>query len=341
MDRAKEPLRPAPRGSGDRLAPPQRSPFLFIFWGHKGLRAGWRLLIFFLTLAMLFRIEALTLHAIGWNHPQESKLTAQGLGWWLSHTKAVVFILVLLASWIMAKIERRRIADYGLPWQRAFRGYFWLGAAIGFATLTGLLGAMRAVGVFSFGMIGLHGLQLWKYAVTSGLVFLFGALFEEWFFRGYLQFALTTGIGFWPATVVTSALFGYAHHSNAGETVLGTLSAGAVGFLFCLFLRRTGDLWMPIGFHAAWNWGESYFYGVPNSGAVTSRHLLQGSFSGPPWLTGGSVGPEGSWLCVLLIAALYVAFAIWQHESKYPNPSALGTMGSDRKPVGASVPKFA
>jgi len=138
MDRAKEPLRPAPRVSGDRLAPPQRSPFLFIFWGHKGLRAGWRLLIFFLTLAMLFRIEALTLHAIGWNHPQESKLTAQGLGWWLSHTKAVVFILVLLASWIMAKIERRRIADYGLPWQSISRLFLarssdWFRDAHGFA----------------------------------------------------------------------------------------------------------------------------------------------------------------------------------------------------------------
>jgi membrane protease YdiL (CAAX protease family) len=27
----------------------------------------------------------------------------------------------------------------------------------------------------------------------------------------------------------------------------------------CLMLRRTGDIWMPLGLHAAWNWGEVFF----------------------------------------------------------------------------------
>jgi len=320
---------------GPAAEPPQTSPLLAVFWGPNGLRAGWRLLIFFAILATLSGIEILISRAMGQRHPSESRFTAQGLGWWMTHTKARVFILLLIASWIMARIEGRRVAEYGLPLQRAFRGGVWLGAAIGFAAITALLGAMHVIGMFSFGTIGLHGVQIWKYAVLSGVVFLFGGLFEELFFRGYIQFTLTTGIGFWPAAMLTSTLFGYVHYSNSGETLVGTFSAGAAGFLFCLLLRRTGDLWMPIGFHAAWNWGETYFYGVPNSGGVASGHLFNASFSGPQWLTGGTVGPEGSWLCVLLIATLYVLFAIWLREAKYPDPSALHTTGSHPMPLKA------
>lgn len=188
---------------------------------------------------------------------------------------------------------------------------------------------MHLIGVFSFGTIGLHGVQICKDAVLWGVIFFFGALLEESLFRGYVQFTLTTGIGFWPAAVLTSVLFGYAHR-NSGETLAGIFSAGAAAFLFCLLLRRTGDLWMPIGFHAAWNWGETFFYGVPDSGSVASRNLFNASFSGPRWLTGGTVGPEGSWLCLLLIATLFMIFAIWLQVAKYPDPDALGSINHRR-----------
>jgi uncharacterized protein len=320
---AEAPLTPTPYVSGRPLGSEQSSPLLPVFWGRRGLRAGWRVLIFLVILATLFGIEMFVLRAMGRNPLSSKKLTSEGLGWWLTHTKALAFALVLTTSWIMAKVERRRIADYGLPWQQAFRRPFWLGAVIGFSALTSLLGAMRATGVFRFGVPSLHGAQICKYAALSAVVFLFGALFEEFLFRGYVQFALTTGLGFWPAAVVTSALFGGAHYTSFGETIVGTLSAGAVGFLFCLFLRRTGDLWTPVGFHAAWNWGETYFYGVPNSGGIASNHLFNGSFSGPQWLTGGSVGPEGSWFCLVLLLILFVVFGVCLRQIKYPGPAAL------------------
>lgn len=37
------------------------------------------------------------------------------------------------------------------------------------------------------------------------------------------------------------------------------------GPLFCRPPRRSGNLWMPIGFHASWGWTRTYFYGVPDS----------------------------------------------------------------------------
>jgi hypothetical protein len=93
-----------------------------VFMGPNGLRAGWRLLIFFAILAPLGigagRIIDLLL----------SKLQADmytplgGLA-----VMGTLVIALLLASNIMARIEHRSIADFGLPWRRAFCRQFWQG----------------------------------------------------------------------------------------------------------------------------------------------------------------------------------------------------------------------
>ncbi len=222
----------------------------------------------------------------------------------------------------MARFEGRTIADYGLPWRRMLGKQFWQGTLLGFATITALLLTLRAVGVFSFGERALHGHEIWMFAGLYALFYVVGALWEEFYCRGYALFTLSTGIGFWPAAILSSVYFGYLHYFNPGETAIGAFSAGLFGLLFCLLLRRTGNLWMPIGFHAAYNWGESFLYGAADSGSKAPEHLLNPGFSGPAWLTGGSVGPEASLLCVLLIGGMCLICAAWFREIKYPAPVA-------------------
>ena len=293
--------------------------------GPNGIRAGWRLLIFLaIVVALMTGFSLLTLVV---SHGQHLQLALTPLNVFAG--EAVFFCIVVLATLAMAKMEHRRFGDYGLPLRNAFRGRFWQGAAIGFAAMTVLLLSMRAVGVFQFGAIGLHGIVILQYAVLWGVAFLFVGFFEEFGFRGYALFTLTTGMTFWPAAILASICFGLVHRGNSGESWVGVLTAGLVGLLLCLLLRRTGDLWMPVGFHAAWDWGESYFYGVPDSGNVTPGHLFNARFSGPAWLTGGAVGPEGSWLCVALLVILAVIFALWLREVKYPDPAAVSRRRTD------------
>jgi len=297
------------------------SKLIFTFHGPNGLRAAWRLLIFSAVLALVFDAARLLARVI--TRPQPLSPVATLAPGFIATGEAILFFIFLLASWIMARIEGRKMADYGLPLRRMFLGRFWLGAILGFVSITVLLAALCACGVFHFGPAQLSGSAAWRYAGEWAVAFLSVGLFEEFAFRGYALFTLSTGIGFWPAALLASALFGYVHHGNSGETWTGALSAGAVGLLFCLLLRRTGDLWMPIGFHAAWDWGQTYFYGVPDSGITPQGHLFSANFSGPVWLTGGTVGPEGSWLCILLLALLWILFAAWLPQAKYPDPAAI------------------
>lgn len=294
-------------------------PFLRrIFYGPSELRAGWRLLIF---LTIIFLCTGFANLAIRRLFPPVGR-----------DVQFIVreiedFFIFLLGSWIMGRIERRTIADYGLPWRLMFRLQFWQGALIGLASITGLLLILRALGVFQFGGLALRGADITKWAVIYALVFLLVALREEFRARGYALLTLGKGIGFWPAAVLSSAYFGYSHIGNSGEDWIGLFNAGAFGLLLCFLLRRTGNLWMPIGFHLAFDWGETYFYGVPDSGQVAPGHLLNASSSGPAWLSGGSVGPEGSVICTLLIVVVWLICAKWPAH-KAANYSSAQVSGS-------------
>ena len=303
-----------------------------ILKGPNGLRGGWRLLIFYAIFAPLYYgadriVDALT-----------EKLHTAPMGSPLGGTvmMGIFLVALLLASGIVARIEGRTIADYGLPWRRAFCGQFWLGAAFSFASLTVLLLAIHLAGVFSFGSLALHGADIWKYGVFWTVPLFLSAVLEDFFYRGYLLFTLTTGIGFWPAAVVTSLWMGGMHYLNPGGHGLGPVAA----FLYCMVttvvIRKTGDLWMALGLHAAWSWGEIFFYGVVSSGFPGQGHLFNSNFHGPAWLTGGTFGPEASWPSMALLVVWGILFSAGLRGVKYPNLAAVPDPRRWRGPVQAA-----
>jgi len=208
----------------------------------------------------------------------------------------------------MASIEGRSFAVYGLPGRKALRKDSWLGVVWGIAAFSFLMLLLRAFGVLTVGHLVLHGGPAFKFALFWAAYFLLVGFFEEFSLRGYMQFTLGNSIGFWPSALLLSSVFGAIHIFNSGETWIGEVGAAAIGLFFCLTLRRTGNLWFAVGMHASWDWGESYFYSVPDSGGMVPGHLLHSSLHGSRWLTGGSVGPEGSVLLFVVIGFAWVVF---------------------------------
>jgi membrane protease YdiL (CAAX protease family) len=243
-------------------------------------------------------------------------LRADGL-WSMMLEEFGVLVAAMVPAVVLARVEKRPWGAYGLPGRRAFGKLFWVGAVWGFASITLLLGTMYGLRVFEVGSLAIHGVRGVKFAVFWAVFFLLVGLFEDFHFRGYLQFTLTRGIGFWPAALLLSGYFGLSHLSNEGERWVGLLGAAVIGLFFCLTLRRTGSLWFAVGFHAAWDWGETFVYSVPDSGTLFPGHLLKSSFHGPDWLTGGMVGPEGSLLCFVVIAVVGVVFNTLYREVRY------------------------
>ena len=220
-------------------------------------------------------------------------------------SKSITAFGVALGTWIVSQLQKRRMDDYGIPPRQALGLRFWEGAVWGFAMLSALLFALRATGHFQIRSVALSGAAIYKYALGWGLAFYLVGVSEEFAFRGYALFLAASRIGFWGAALSLSVGFAVAHIPNPGETFFGVLQVLVIGLLFCFMVRRTGTLWFALGFHAAWDWAQTFFYGTPDSGLEGQGHFLNSSVQGPSWLTGGSAGPEGSIFAplVLLICA--------------------------------------
>ena len=281
-----------------------------IFFGPNGLRAGWRFTIFLGIVFVEFALAGAILR-LAFPHELARARRPTTLNPSSSLFEAAIFVVTVIAAFVMSKIEKRKFGTYGLPLRPGVGKLFWRGAGWGFVAISAVLFAIFAFGGFRVHGLATHGVQLLEAFLAWCGAFLVVGLSEEFAFRGYPQFTLASGIGFWPAAVLLSLGFAAAHLGNAGESPLGILEVVLFGVVFCLVLLRTGNLWWGIGFHASWDWGETFFYGVRDSGLAPWHPLLATSFSGPAWLTGGSTGPEASVMtCVALaVTAICVARA--------------------------------
>jgi membrane protease YdiL (CAAX protease family) len=194
-----------------------------------------------------------------------------------------------------------------------FRKHFWQGTLWGFAASFLMVILLRLLGAASFDGLALHGQTFVKFALLWAAAFLLLGCAEEFAYRGYSQATLMSGMGFWPAAVLLSAIFGAVHYFfKPMENWMDGLSVGLFGLFWCFTLRRTGTLWFAIGFHAMSDYSDMVLFAQPNTGnngQSLTGHLLDVSYRGPEWLTGGPRGTEASALEFLILAFLFFAFA--------------------------------
>ena len=290
--------------------PPPEGLANSLFVGQDGLRSGWSLLLyaaFFLTIG--FAAQLLLIH-IGALTPNPRSPLFVALG------ELATFGPAYLAALVMARLEQRPAGVYGLPLHEAFGKSFWQGIFLGFCEVSLLVGLIAAFGGYSFGSLDLHGEGLIGWGLLWAVAFVLVGLTEEFLFRGYSQFTLARGVGFWSAAVCLSLAFGVVHLRNPGEGIVGALNVAVTGLVFAFALRRTGNLWLAVGWHAAFDFGETFVYSVPDSGFMFDHHLSNSVLHGPTWLTGGTVGPEASVFSFLTmgISALVIHLLFPAHK---------------------------
>jgi membrane protease YdiL (CAAX protease family) len=303
---------------------PEASGLHKIFYGRDGLRAGWAVLLFAAFLVLFGVLLNKGLHLLLHGQRMASRQPPE---WFVMAGSALNFVVVALAGIAVSKIERRPFAAYGIGSPNGRSGETMVGTLMGFGTLSLLVAILWGTGKLAFGGLRLHGagsILLW--ALLFGISFLFTGLFEEFAFRGFLQYTLTRGIagtlrhigmeehakaiGFWVTAALLAICFGAIHSTNPGEGRIGLFAAGLIGLAFAFSLWRTGSLWWAIAFHAAWDWAESYFYGTADSGGVSAHRLMQTSPQGNPVFSGGTIGPEGSVWVFAVIALVFLLIAL-------------------------------
>lgn len=284
-----------------------------IFVGEDGIRIGWRALLF-ITIYLI--LSTLMTGALG--HFVE--LEPRGP---LPPTLVLIqessdLLAMFAAVWIMSRVENRPLLSFGYSGDhlaiRLVSGVAW--GIFGLSTLVALLWRTHLLVFSGWSLTGVAGL---KYGLAWAFIALLVGIFEESLLRGYLQYTLARGMGFWRAALLLSMAFALWHLSNGGESVFGLVVVGLGGLVFCLSLWYTKSLWWAIGFHAGWDWGQSYLYGTPDSGLLAKGHLFASYPTGNPLWSGGSTGPEGSLLILPMLIAMACGMWLWWGHKRTPH----------------------
>jgi membrane protease YdiL (CAAX protease family) len=193
-----------------------------------------------------------------------------------------------------------------------------IGVRQGLPTL--LPGFLIGLGVITSSFLLLLGLGMAQITEGTGLTGLAGAvgvplvtsMGEELLFRAIIFGILEEVFGSAIAVLVSATLFGLAHAANPGATPF-TITALSIelGVMLALAYILTRNIWFPVAIHTAWNFTQAFVFGAYNSGVRDPYSYFRTNLSGPHMFTGGTFGPEGSTLTILLSVgvstALYVS----------------------------------
>ena len=227
----------------------------------------------------------------------------------VAFSEAISLLTALLLTWALGRYEGRRIDDYGLPVRQAFGARFREGFAIGVVNAAAVAAAMMALGGMRVHGLALQGTMiLWATLAWLGTNLLVGVA-EEYLFRGYLLQTLWKSLGFWPAAVLIALWFGADHYFfKRGENAWDLITLVALGIWACYTVLRSGSLWLAVGYHAAFDFMQLFVIGTPNGSITPVHRLLDTSFQGPGWVTGGVLGTEASFFMYpsILLMFLYI-----------------------------------
>jgi len=279
-----------------------------IFIGPDGLRHGWRFLIFVATIFLV--VQFLEQPAITF---LEAKLRVDRSA--LSAPSIIVghgfdLIVLLIVTGVFALCERRRVDSYGLPVNEAFGGLFWNGVVAALVVVAFVAAAMLVTGGMRIHGIALRGTDLISSPLLWLIAMLFVGLTEEYFFRGYALQSLWRGTGFWPAALITTAIFAGDHLEKPHENAIDIGMIFALGLIICISVRVTGSLWWAVGWHTAFDFGQLFIIGTRNGGSVPQGRLFDVTFPGPAWITGGELGTEASYFMIPAVLGTFI-YVIW------------------------------
>jgi CAAX protease family protein len=285
-----------------------QSSIASIFIGSNGLRAGWRFLLFALAIeGGVFVLEEPLGQILGRLfaiNPRELSAPA------LLIDEFVFCLSVFLITGIFALAERRRIDSYGLPIAQAFGKFFWKGMLAALLVVLFMAGAMILSGAMVLHGLALHGSDLARLTLLWFVANILLGLAEEYTFRGYALQSLWRGAGFWPAAVITTAIFAGDHLEKPGENAMDIGMIFFLGLVICLSVRKTGSLWWAVGWHAGFDFGQLFLIGTRNGGQTPVGRLFNVTFPGPAWLNGGDLGTEASIFMVPAAIATFV-YVMW------------------------------
>ena len=278
------------------------------------LRTGWRILIFILTFLAIAKVLNILIKLVG--GPPDNKLLSELL------KRSFLIVVSTVAVVISRKfLDKKSFKSFGLNFNKngmtdLLIGFFISGLMIGIIFLS--LKTMGYVKIENFGFNNVAISNMFTFLLWLLIIGVSVSWFEELTFRGYLLQNLVDGIGIRWAVLISSIIFGLIHLQNPNATILSGIIIILITFILVLGWLRSGQLWIPFGLHAGWNFFLGPVFGFPVSGMLEDS-FIKLTINGPEWITGGDFGPEGGFLVLPIIGiGVILLFVLTQKRKDTP-----------------------
>src|SRR5438132_4522474 len=210
------------------------------------------------------------------------------------------FALTLL----FVRWEKIRMEDVGAAVGRRSLARLTLGFFVGLLLVSVWASTVRAAGQVRW--IHATGIDV-RAATVAFAGYLALACREELAFHGYPLRRLERLFGLWAAQIFVALVFA-AEHKLGGSNWLDALLGPAVGsLLFGMAAIATRGLALPIGLHAAWNFGQ-WSLGMKAQPGLLKFVVREGSEQRIHWIRAKTYGP------VMLLATF--AFWLWHRRAQ-------------------------
>jgi membrane protease YdiL (CAAX protease family) len=220
--------------------------------------------------------------------------------------KAFALFLVVVGLALLRAIERRRAPlrlAIGLPRRKTSPEEWGTGAAIGWG--------LAVASVVPMALARTLNVQLWaspRAFLVCGLslaTLAVATLAKDMGVHGYAFQRLIDAIGPVRATILM-ALFAAVYEALKPETSPVAIAIGVLSsILLSLCWLRTQGLWLLWGLHFAWAASTGVLFGLPLAGDTSFSSVVDSRAVGPLWLTGGSYGPAGALLSIIILLAAF------------------------------------
>ena len=222
--------------------------------------------------------------------------------------------LALIASSmiIWKAFEKKRITFMGLTNLKEGYKELGVGLLLGAVTITIvgvvllLIGEVRLVNSLSKPNI--------SYELFSGLIAFIAVGFgEEIFGRAYCMSVLKQARNKYIILGVSAVIFAAMHLGNSGISLLALINLFLVGILFGYMFMKSGNVWMPIGFHITWNYFQGYVLGFQVSGNDVMG-IYQLDNIGNSFFNGGTFGPEGGIIVTVILIITFIIVGVYYKD---------------------------
>src|SRR5665647_1940913 len=274
---------------------------------NKGKSQGWKsilkIIIPYLVIVVIFQIVGGLIMGLDLRHMQmASQTTAQLFVTCFMGMVGTVGIVWLFTT----KVDKKSFTSIGFDRTKVIKDIA-LGLAMGFVIMLSGYSILVLTHQLQFVDIKFNALNL----VYSVGVFVFVAVSEEVFTRGYILRNLAVSFNKYVALVVSALIFSLMHLANPNANLVGLSIIFLSGLVLGLPYLYSKNLWFPIALHFSWNFFQGPIFGFNVSG-LNFYKLIETKYATANNWNGGEFGFEGSILAIFFLlgalTAIYFLF---------------------------------